>query len=76
MQTTAKTQPIAAAFPRLVDEHKAAAFLCTSVKTLRRWRWAGSPVPFVKIGRSVRYDLTDLETYIASRRRQSTSLTA
>jgi hypothetical protein len=70
---TAEEQPIAAAFPRLVDEHRAAAILCTSVKTLRRWRWAGSELPFVKVGRSVRYDLGDIEAYIAEHRRQSTS---
>jgi hypothetical protein len=61
-------QPFPAAQPRLVDEHKAAAILCTSVKTLQRWRWAGREVPFVKIGRSVRYDLADLEGYIDAHR--------
>jgi hypothetical protein len=66
-----EAQPVAAAFPRLVDEHRAAAILCTSVKTLRRWRWAGSELPFVKIGRSV--DLGDIEAYIDAHRRQSTS---
>jgi hypothetical protein len=73
-------QPGAIAAPiqtRLVDEHKAAAILGLSVKTLRRWRWAGSELPFIKLGRSaVRYDLGDLEAYIAAGRRQSTSLAA
>jgi hypothetical protein len=77
MQTPTNPQPIAAAQPRLIDEHRAAAILGLSVKTLRRWRWAGSELPYIKLGRSaVRYDLTDLENYIAAGRRQSTSLAA
>jgi excisionase family DNA binding protein len=52
----------------LVDEHEAARLLAISVKTLRRWRWAKREVPFVKIGRSVRYETPDLERYIAERK--------
>lgn len=61
---------------RLIDEHKAAALLSCSVKTLRRWRWSGRELPFVKIGRCVRYDVADIDAYIAARRRQSTSSAA
>ena len=59
--------------PGLIDEHEAAERLGLSVKTLRRWRWAGRPPAFVKIGRSVRYDPTVIEGLIAAGRRVSTS---
>jgi len=62
-----------AAQPRLVDEHEAAAILGLSVKTLRRWRWAGREVAYIKLGAAVRYSLDDLERYVAEHRRQSTS---
>ena len=40
--------------PALVNEHEAARLLGLSVKTLRRWRWAGRGPNFVKIGSAVR----------------------
>jgi hypothetical protein len=67
------TQCVSAAYPRLVDEHRAAAILCLSVKTLRRHRWLGEDPPYIKLGRSVRYDVGDLEQFIARGRRGSTS---
>ncbi len=48
----------------LVNETAAAAILALSVKTLRRWRWAGKGPRFVKIGAAVRYDLADLTATI------------
>ena len=57
----------------LVDEIKAAQLLDLSVKTLRRWRWAGKGPRFVKLGASVRYRLSDLDEFIAAGRRTSTS---
>ena len=58
---------------QLLDEQKVADRLGLSVKTLRRWRWAGRPPAFVKIGRSVRYDPAVIEGLIAAGRRVSTS---
>ena len=58
---------------RLWDEHEAAAYLHVKVATLRRWRWAGKPPEFLKIGASVRYDPPVLDAYIEACRRQSTS---
>jgi predicted site-specific integrase-resolvase len=58
---------------RLMDEHAAAQILDVSVKTLRRWRWAGSPLPFVKVGSAVRYSLRDIHAFIAAGKRRSTS---
>ena len=60
--------------PALVNETGAASILGLSVKTLRRWRWAGKPdLPFHKIGSAVRYDLADLTSFIEAGRRTSTS---
>ena len=57
----------------LVTEHDAAQILGLSVKTLRRWRWAGKPPPFVKLGGAVRYDPAVLAACIEAARRTSTT---
>jgi len=57
----------------LLDETKVARVLGLSVKTLRRWRWAGKGPAFRKLGRAVRYASNDLEAFIASALRTSTS---
>ena len=59
--------------PTLVNEVQAARMLGLSVKTLRRWRWAGKPPSFVKIGSAVRYDPEVLRDLIDGGRRNSTS---
>ncbi len=57
----------------LVNEHEAARLLGLSEKTLRRWRWAGKPPRFLKIGSAVRYEPSELSAVIAASRRKSTS---
>ena len=57
----------------LIDEHEAARILGLSVKTLRRWRWAGRPPGFLKIGAAVRYDPAELASFIEAARRTSTT---
>ncbi len=52
----------------LLNEHETAFRLGLSVKTLRRWRWEGSGVPYVKVGRAVRYDPQDIGEYIQQNR--------
>lgn len=60
----------------LFNENEAAAFLDTTAGTLQVWRSTGRyGIPFVKIGRSVRYKRADLEAWIESRTR-STGATA
>ena len=59
--------------PALVNEAGAAHILSLSVKTLRRWRWAGKGPRFVKVGAAVRYDPADLSAFIEAGRRSSTS---
>ena len=51
----------------LLGNSEAAAFLGVSPDTLPKWRWAGTGPVFVKVGRSVKYRLSDLEEYLASR---------
>jgi predicted site-specific integrase-resolvase len=58
--------------PRLIDEQEAAKILGLSVKTLRRWRWAGRGPTFRMIGGAVRYHPMDLDNFIDAGRRDST----
>jgi len=59
---------------QLLTTSQAANYLCVSKAFLERDRWAGARVPFIKIGsRAVRYRATDLEAYIESRIKHSTS---
>jgi len=59
---------------KLLTSKEAAPLLGVSVAFLERDRWAGARVPFIKIGsRAVRYRLSDLNAYIESCLRQSTS---
>ncbi len=59
--------------PQLLNETEVANRLGLSVKTLRRWRWAGRPPAFVKIGNAVRYDPKVIAALIEAGRRTSTS---
>ena len=58
---------------RLLNEHEAAAVLNVEATTLRRWRWAGHPPRFRKIGAAVRYHPDDLAEFIEAASRTSTS---
>lgn len=54
----------------LVDEKAAAEILGTTPGTLSVWRSTGRyALPFVKVGRKVRYRLSDLETWLDQRTR-------
>ena len=58
----------------LLNTLEAANYLGLSKAFLERDRWAGAKVPFIKIGdRAVRYRIKDLDNYIESRSRKSTS---
>jgi predicted DNA-binding transcriptional regulator AlpA len=58
---------------RLLNEHEAAEALGLKVATLRRWRWAGRPPRFLKIGAAVRYDPVELAEFLEAARRTSTT---
>jgi excisionase family DNA binding protein len=57
----------------LLTQREAAMALRLSERTLERWRVSGEGVRFVKAGRRVLYRLDDIETWLASRVRTSTS---
>ena len=58
---------------RLLNEKEAAIFLGCSIYKMQRDRRKGSPIPYVKIGSSVKYRTSDLEAYINSRTFNNTS---
>jgi predicted DNA-binding transcriptional regulator AlpA len=56
----------------MLNEKQTAAYLDLAPGTLAVWRSSGRySLPFLKIGRKVRYHLSDLENWIASRARES-----
>jgi len=66
---------------QLLNTQQAAQYLSVSKAFLERDRWEGAKtgsggarVPFIKVGsRAVRYRLSDLEAFLDSRVRRSTS---
>ena len=60
-----------------LNEKEAAQYLGEiPIYTLRYWRTAGGGPVFIKVGHHVRYDTRDLDEYLGSRRRESTSRNA
>lgn len=57
----------------LLTEQDASERLGLSVRTLQKWRLQGNGPRFLKLGHAVRYDPADLDEYISSARRRSTS---
>lgn len=57
----------------LLNEIMVAQLLGVSVQKLQRDRWAGRSIPYVKLGRAVRYRVEDVEAYLAANTRTSTS---
>ena len=49
-----------------VDERQAALITGFSVKGLQQRRWLGKPPTYLKIGRLVRYRISDLEQFLDS----------
>ena len=52
---------------------KAAEYLGVSISTLAKWRWLGVGPRFVRVGRSIRYPLEELQQHLAENTHQSTS---
>ena len=50
----------------LFSQQTVAAILNCSLATLERDRWAGNGVPFIKIGRLVRYRKKDIRNWIGN----------
>ena len=56
----------------LLDEKQAASFLTLSPGTLSVWRSTGRySLPFIKVGRLVRYRLSDLNAWLDNQSRNS-----
>jgi 2-hydroxychromene-2-carboxylate isomerase len=60
---------------KLLTREEAAGFLRIRPQTLAVWAMTGRNVPFVKIGRAVRYQLSDLERLIERSTVASTATT-
>lgn len=57
---------------KILKEKKVAEQIGMSVHWLRRMRWRGGGIPFVKVGGCVRYRQEDVSRYINSKVRNST----
>ncbi|GAB1425892.1 hypothetical protein MASR2M16_31260 [Thauera terpenica] len=69
---TQNLQNLIAAGADLLDEHAAAVMLDLSPGTLSVWRSTGRyNLPFLKIGRNVRYRRADLQMWLEARVRAS-----
>ena len=69
---TQNLQNLIAAGADLLDEHAAAVMLDLSPGTLSVWRSTGRyNLPFLKIGRNVRYRRADLQMWLEARARAS-----
>ena len=49
---------------QLLNEKQTAEALGLSVKTLRSWRLRGVQLPYIKLGKSVRYRVSEIEAYL------------
>lgn len=57
------------AIPAQINDKHAAEVLGVKVSTLTNWRTTGRyNLPYIKVGRLVRYRVTDLAAWIANRR--------
>lgn len=57
----------------LLNEHQASEVVGFKVATLRKRRWQGLPPRFLKVGSKVFYDQNDIQNYLDSCVRESTS---
>jgi excisionase family DNA binding protein len=60
----------------LLDQEQVAKLLGVATKTMEAWRYRGGHIPFVRVGRLVRYRRKDVESWISSNVCRSTSETA
>lgn len=72
MQTEKVEQPTTRSKHSFLNTVEAAAYLGLQRCTLEAWRCRGGGPRFVKLGRSVRYTLADLNAWIDARTRANT----
>ena len=56
--------PTTTTVPLLWTQKETAEYLAVSEKWLERDRWIGASIPFVKVGRLVRYRAEDVRAYV------------
>lgn len=56
----------AAAAPEYIDEGQTAVKIGSTRAALRQARYRGTGLPYVRIGRRIRYRVADLEAYLAA----------
>jgi phage terminase Nu1 subunit (DNA packaging protein) len=62
------------AIPTQIDERRTAEVLGVRVSTLANWRVTGRySLPYIKVGRLVRYRVADLAAWLAKRRQGAES---
>lgn len=66
-------RPYGVATAVLLTEDEAAGFLNLSSRTLQAWRVRGCGPKFVKVGRSVHYQVEDVQEFVKGNVRHSTS---
>ena len=54
--------------PQFLSEAEVAKILSISRASLQQNRWLNRGIPFLKVGRSVRYAVTDLQAFIEANR--------
>lgn len=58
----------------LLDERQAGKYLGLTIRALQNWRRNGDGPPHIRLSRrAIRYDRRDLDEWIVTRRRKSTS---
>ena len=60
----------------LLTEQDLASWLGVSVRTVQGWRQRGVGIPFVKLGKTIRYDSEEVERFLAKQNRVSTKVGA
>jgi predicted DNA-binding transcriptional regulator AlpA len=60
-------------YPSPAPVRRAAELTGLSISTLNKLRLTGAGPPYLKLGRRVAYDVGDLNAWLASKRRNSTS---
>ncbi|MBB3747450.1 putative DNA-binding transcriptional regulator AlpA [Rhizobium sp. BK591] len=61
---------------RMLRTEDAATYTAVSASTLNKLRLTGGGPEYIKLGKSVVYDPADLDAWLSSKRRRSTSVAA
>lgn len=59
--------------PRILHTPAAANYIGKTESTMQKWRVTGGGPPFIKSGKTIVYDIRDLDAWLDERRFRSTS---